>query len=293
MHWFGTSKVKEVTNVESKTPFGTTSGITTTNTIVTPSVTPTVTPTTSQFAGKLSDTYDRAEMLSLLQNQNQLHLVNWKTLDWKGETWTRLATAYVSTGGMSSMSSQFEVLMSDKHIAIRTVTRTHRYGEENDTPTIDSEFIMNDVQKFLSIMSKNKASADSINVDRVLREIDDKLKILYLQHCDNPTVEDVLNCRDMEVRTEWIKKYGFEKVKKYAKVLDEKDSYILFDLEMGGDNLGRFLKMNDSSTDRQYLLRVKEEINVGGVIIDIDTVDEALAWSFDVPSGDYHPTVET
>lgn len=100
-------------------------------------------------------------------------------------------------------------------------------------------------------------------------------------------LSDLQNIKNQERRSAFIKKLGWDNIRQHVRIIDEFDDYVLFDFE------GRFLKMRDSSTDREYILRVPDRIDCGLFNLEIRTCVEALAWSFNMQPHEYRPELET
>jgi len=120
-----------------------------------------------------------------------------------------------------------------------------------------------------------------------------KLKELYILTKDHITLADLLHCENMEIRRDAIKKMGYENVKQYSSLIDSYKKYDLFDLRFESEDFGRFLKMEDSTSDEIYLLQVPRVRDFGTVKIPMNSAEETLAWSYKKQPKDYHPTVET
>jgi hypothetical protein len=71
-----------------------------------------------------------------------------------------------------------------------------------------------------------------------------------------------------------------------GRVLETGSRGSLIEVDLGGDpeRVARFVRVTDSSTSRQYSLRVPPTI---------DSADEAVAWTFGLDSASYHPLQET
>ena len=71
-----------------------------------------------------------------------------------------------------------------------------------------------------------------------------------------------------------------------GKYIDGGPHGVLYEVELPGDpeRVARYVQVQDASTARQYFLRVPPTIQ---------TVAEAVAWSFQVGVKDYHPSQET
>lgn len=110
-------------------------------------------------------------------------------------------------------------------------------------------------------------------------------------------------CRNQEIRKHLVKRYGQENFKNgKGRLIDEevdektgeKTGQYLFDIDIDGQP-HRFVKVNDSSTDREYILEVPSEGNRGRGESDfpIKTVKDAVAWTFSMKPEQYHPVKET
>lgn len=101
----------------------------------------------------------------------------------------------------------------------------------------------------------------------------------------NISAEDVLSTKNAEVRRYLIKKIGYEKIKQMtnAKIIHKDNTSELLDLEYNSQ-IERYVKVKDSSTDREYLLYVPSHIK---------TCKEGIAWTFDLKEEEYNPILET
>lgn len=95
------------------------------------------------------------------------------------------------------------------------------------------------------------------------------------------TVDDLLACKNQEIKQTALKRFGYENFVREAK-MDEID-------RDGEDALLRkddivFAYVKDSSTPRRYLLRVPPTMK---------TVKQAIAWTFNLSPSEYAPLVET
>lgn len=91
----------------------------------------------------------------------------------------------------------------------------------------------------------------------------------------------VLNAKNAEVRRYMMKRVGYKKIRAHAqvKVLHTDGTSELLDIN--GDH---YVKVKDSSTDREYLLYVP---------INVKTCREAIAWTFGLGESEYNPIIET
>ena len=112
-----------------------------------------------------------------------------------------------------------------------------------------------------------------------------------IEHPETITPEDVLKETNQEVRRVLLERYGYDKVLAYLGAVEvQQDSYgVLYETNKlstfldGEDELAKFVKVFDPSTDRVYMLRVPPEMK---------TSHEAVAWTFDVLPTNYQPTFE-
>jgi hypothetical protein len=125
----------------------------------------------------------------------------------------------------------------------------------------------------------------------------ERIKDLGLLFGDDASPKEILKCNNMEIRRFAIKRYGYERLKKdcKVKVIHKDNEYELFDLWFGGmrkQDMGRFLRMLDTSTGREYILQTPRGKRIGGIIVPIDSCKHALAWSFDLDPTQYNPDIE-
>jgi len=100
------------------------------------------------------------------------------------------------------------------------------------------------------------------------------------------TKRDWLKEENTEVRriiqdrmSDFVKKVGAKKIHTGKKAL-------LYEIDLKGDpeKIAHYIKVKDSSTPREYHLRVPPTIT---------DADEGVAWTFGLDAGDYKPTQET
>lgn len=116
------------------------------------------------------------------------------------------------------------------------------------------------------------------NKEQLEKEIEEFLMIVR----EDTRPEEVLNAQNAEIRRYLIKRIGYEKIK---------DAVSAEVLHQDGDNeLLRFangemyVKVKDSSTDREYLLFVEGNHK---------TCRSAIAWTFGLKEEEYDPIIET
>lgn len=95
------------------------------------------------------------------------------------------------------------------------------------------------------------------------------------------TTLDILGCRNQETKQVALKRYGYENFVRDAgmDVIDTNKE----DKLLRKDDIV-FAYVKDSSTPRRYLLRVPPDIN---------TIHQAIAWTFNMSPQEYHPLAET
>lgn len=91
----------------------------------------------------------------------------------------------------------------------------------------------------------------------------------------------VIQVKNAEVRRFLMKRIGYDKIRNHAsvKVIHTDGTSEL--LEINGD---KYVKVKDSSTDREYLLYVRENIK---------RCKEGIAWTFNLSEDEYKPIMET
>lgn len=103
--------------------------------------------------------------------------------------------------------------------------------------------------------------------------------LLLIQKKINPL--DVLRVNNAEIRRFLMKRVGYEKIK------DESSVTVIHvdgDSELLKINDDKYVKVKDSSTDREYLLYVHNNIK---------TCREGIAWTFGLDEKEYNPIIET
>ncbi len=140
-----------------------------------------------------------------------------------------------------------------------------------------------EIEEFINLLAETRVGRDDTS----------RIKEMYILIKDNLRLEDLLFTDNMEIRSELVKRMGFEGISEYCTVLDTLGDYILVDLKYGDIVFGRYMRMVDSTSREQYLLRVPTHRDFGRLKIPIDTCKKALAWSFKVQEKDYKPEIET
>lgn len=97
--------------------------------------------------------------------------------------------------------------------------------------------------------------------------------------------EDVLNAKNAEVRRYLLKRIGYKKIKEMvkAKVIHTDGTSELIDITYNNQT-ERYVKVKDSSTDREYLLWVADWTK---------TCKQAIASTFGLSEDEYEPIIET
>lgn len=112
-------------------------------------------------------------------------------------------------------------------------------------------------------------------------------EFLLFSKGENVTAREVLECRNIEVRSTLLTRVGWERILKETggTVVDSGDYGLLIRASLG-DGLEPLLvvKVFDSTSGQPYILRVPPYIQ---------SVDEAVAWTFNMPPELYKPLKET
>jgi len=101
------------------------------------------------------------------------------------------------------------------------------------------------------------------------------------------TAEDIIHCRNVEIRRILIERFGYEKFLLEMKgiVIHENGDYKLIKLDWHEkEEPIKLIRVKDSSTNRLYLLRVPPNMK---------TCKEAVAWTFGLNQEEYNPLKET
>lgn len=101
--------------------------------------------------------------------------------------------------------------------------------------------------------------------------------LLFLE--EDISVDRLLQIQNSELRRAIMKRVGYEKVKSVATVIHKDEFGEL--IRIGED---QYVKVDDSSTDREYLLYVDDQVK---------TAKEAVAWTFYLKGEDYDPVKQT
>ncbi len=114
--------------------------------------------------------------------------------------------------------------------------------------------------------------------DEAYKNLNDYLLIIE----DNLSPEKVLDVQNAEVRRYLIKRVGYENIKDkvQAEVLHVDGTSELLKFKTGE----MYVKVKDSSTDREYLLYVEGRHT---------TCKSAIAWTFGLREEEYNPTIES
>ena len=120
--------------------------------------------------------------------------------------------------------------------------------------------------------------------DVSLLNIEDYLKLIEAQKDQLPPSE-VLKIQNSEIRRYLIKRVGYENIKNYVKatVLHQDGDSELLSIKTEGVE-ERYVKVKDSSTDREYLLYVPDNI---------ERCKQAIAWTFGLEEKEYAPLIES
>jgi len=108
------------------------------------------------------------------------------------------------------------------------------------------------------------------------------------------TIERILTCENQEIRTQLIKKKPAEEMEQYTSCIHQDSRGKLVDIEAQGKELGRYIMVTDSSQEKPVMLRVPKIVSYGEFgDYKIETVQDALAWTFDVIPQEYILEKET
>jgi hypothetical protein len=121
--------------------------------------------------------------------------------------------------------------------------------------------------------------------DTAADNLRDYLKLIKSVNGKLPASE-VFKIRNQEIRRFIMKRIGYDKIKKdvKAKILDTDGTSELLEITFAGIEPERYVKVTDSSTDREYLLYVPN---------DILRCKEGIAWTFGMREAEYNPIIET
>lgn len=114
-----------------------------------------------------------------------------------------------------------------------------------------------------------------------LEEISDYL----LLASKKPKASEVIKAKNSEIRRFLMKRFGFSKLSKELSFVEiNRDNFgILYEVEIAMLK-ERYVKVKDSSTDREYLLYVDSRCK---------TAKGAIAWTFGLEENEYAPLIET
>jgi hypothetical protein len=132
--------------------------------------------------------------------------------------------------------------------------------------------------KVLPANIRDSYGMEDANIDAWAKDAE---LIIKLKEGLKITKDDILSCRNQEVKQKALKQFGYEQFVEEtgSKELDRTGEDALIDV--GGVI---FLSVKDSSTDRRYLLRVPDNMK---------RVRQAKAWTFNVSEAEYAPLIET
>lgn len=135
------------------------------------------------------------------------------------------------------------------------------------------EFILSDFMK-----ERDQYSEITTTEDDILKSINNALLLVR----EDVEPKEVLSSENAEIRRYLIKRIGYEKIKADvgAKVLHTDGTSELLRFKTGE----MYVKVKDSSTDREYLLFVKGNH---------ETCKSAIAWTFGLREHEYNPIIET
>lgn len=114
--------------------------------------------------------------------------------------------------------------------------------------------------------------------DESLNNLNDFLLLVN----ENTTAQEVLTAKNAEIRRYLIKRIGYEKIKEDvgAELIHEDGTSQLLKFNTGE----QYVKVKDSSTDREYLIYVPNNIK---------SCKQGIAWTFGLREDEYNPIIET
>lgn len=154
-------------------------------------------------------------------------------------------------------------------------------------PTLSyKEFTLKKIQTFSS-KDGSRYSVDEKNADITFaegwdKESSDNLNDFLLLIEENLEPKKVLEVKNAEIRRYLIKRIGYENIKNdvQAEVLHKDGTSELLKFNNGEC----YVKVKDTSTDREYLLFVPNNIK---------TCREGIAWTFGLKENEYNPIIES
>lgn len=144
------------------------------------------------------------------------------------------------------------------------------YGDESYTVREYKEFFFGDINEHNEDYWFDKGWEGDAE-----KRLDDIL--LFLE--EDISVDRLLDIENAEIRRAIMKRVGYEKVKEVAKTIHKDEFGELINIK--GD---KYVKVDDSSTDREYLLYVDSRVN---------TAKDAVAWTFYMKGDEYNPLMES
>lgn len=160
--------------------------------------------------------------------------------------------------------------------------------EDIEEPVTWKEFIMLDTAK--TEEAKNYDSGEPYKrdgwgfVESWQDEVDKAISDLSLIFKRRPTLEEVFNVRNAEVRAYLVKKLDYEDIRKAKEIIIKHTDGEYDLLELKGIEDSLFVKCKDSSTDRIFLLQVPRNMR---------RCKQAVAWTFGLDEKEYNPVIET
>lgn len=103
--------------------------------------------------------------------------------------------------------------------------------------------------------------------------------LLLLEEGIDPT--EVINVKNAEIRRFLMKRVGYQNIRNHAKVTVVHTDGTSELLQINDD---KYVKVKDSSTDREYLLYVPQHIT---------RCKQGIAWTFGLSEEEYNPIIET
>lgn len=167
------------------------------------------------------------------------------------------------------------------------------WTREDYCPTISyKEFIIKtfksfkntEEDEFENCKNKNEArkTVDIVFAEGWEEESMNNLKDFLLLVDENIDPSQIFEVKNAEIRRYLIKRVGYENIKEMvgAKVIHQDGNSELLEFNNGE----RYVKVKDSSTEREYLLYVPSQIQ---------RCKQGVAWTFDLEESEYAPLIET
>lgn len=150
---------------------------------------------------------------------------------------------------------------------------SYDFGDENYKTNSYKEFFINELPEFDEGW-KEEAQSNLNDYLKLVDSVDGKLD-----------AKEVFHIRNQEIRRYIMKRIGYETIKEdvEATVIHQDGTSELLEISFG-DIKERYVKVKDSSTEREYLLYVPNNIK---------RCREGIAWTFGLQENEYNPIIES